>query len=487
MNNMKKLRKIFALLIAMVMVLGMSTSVFAATITIEDAPTGAKYSVYKIFDATVNGDAVSYTIPARSTLTKATLDATGLFDVVANGGKTYVSVKEGAAESAVIDWLKANAATYGIEIVTGKTDAEVASTNFDAGYYYVKSSVNNGAVVMLGSATEAATIYEKNDEPGWGDGGKTADGVTYMVGDTITYTLDYQNALNYNNGEKVYQYVVTDTMPTGVELNVNSYTIKVNGTELTPATTGATGTYKIDSQSTGAFQITIPWAATQKPVTDSDTDDFYYSAPATIEVTYTAVLKSAAAEGSNAENTNHGYINPNTDKDDPGKTTDVFDGSITIKKISGDKEKTPLPGAVFVVKNETTGDADNGKYLKYDTAADDYSWVDTIAEATTYTSGQDGKVAISGLKAGSYRLVETQAPNGYNLLAESACPVVTLAKADDTTEGDTLVVTQPVENKAGATLPSTGGIGTTIFYIIGAILVIGAGVVLVTRRRMNAN
>lgn len=482
---MKKMKKIFALLIAMVMVLGMSTSVFAASITIEDAPTGATYSVYKIFDATVNGDAVSYTIPTGSTLTKATLDATGLFDVVANGGKTYVSAKDTALETAVIDWLKANAATYGIEVLTGKTDTEVGAYSFDAGYYYVKSSVNNGAVVMLGSATEDATIYEKNDEPGWGDGGKTADGVTYMVGDTITYTLDYQNALNYNNGEKVYQYVVKDTMPTGVELNVDSYTIKVNGTELTSATTGATGTYKIDSQSTGAFQITIPWAATQKPVADSDTDDFYYSAPATIEVTYTAVLKSAAAEGSDAENTNHGYINPNTDTDDPGQTTDVFDGSITINKISGDGKETPLPGAVFVVKNETTGDADKGKYLKYDATADDYSWVAAIADATPYTSGEEGKVEISGLKAGSYRLVETQAPEGYNLLEESACPVVTLAKAEDTTEGDTLVVTQLVENNAGATLPSTGGIGTTIFYIIGAILVVGAGVVLVTRRRMN--
>ena len=487
MNNMKKLRKIFALLIAMVMVLGMSTSVFAASITIEDAPTGATYSIYKIFDATVDGEAVSYTIPTGSTLTKAILDATNLFDVVANGGKTYVSVKENASETDVINWLKGNAATYGIEVVTGYTDAQVGAYNFDSGYYYVKSSVNNGTVVMLGSATDTTVIYEKNDEPGWGEGGKTADGVTYMVGDTITYTLDYKNALNYNNGEKVYQYVVTDTMPTGVELNVDSYTITVNGVKLNAAEEKATGTYQINSQSTSGFQITIPWAATQTPNTENEADDFYYSAPAEIVVTYTAVLKSAAAEGSDAENTNHGYINPNTDSDDPGDTADVFDGSITIKKISGDGKKTPLPGAVFVVKNETNGDADNGEYLKYDSATDDYSWVATIAEATTYTSGKDGKVAISGLKAGSYRLVETQAPSGYNLLEESACPVVTLAKTEDTTEGDTLVVTQPVENNAGATLPSTGGIGTTIFYIIGAILVIGAGVVLVTRRRMNAN
>ena len=214
---------------------------------------------------------------------------------------------------------------------------------------------------------------------------------------------------------------------------------------------------------------------------------FFHQGSVSEEGTVKMDVKKAAgtaAEGSDAENTNHGYINPNTDKDDPGQTTDVFDGSITIEKISGDGEKTPLPGAVFVVKNETTDDADNGKYLKYDETADDYSWVTEITDATTYTSGQDGKVAISGLKAGSYRLVETQAPEGYNLLEESACPVVTLAKDEDTTDGDNLVVTQPVENNAGATLPSTGGMGTTIFYVVGAILVIGAGILLVTRRRM---
>ena len=103
---------------------------------------------------------------------------------------------------------------------------------------------------------------------------------------------------------------------------------------------------------------------------------------------------------------------------------------------------------------------------------------------TVVTTDAQGKANFDGLEDGTYELVEVEAPKGYNLLTS---PVEVVIDGADATETDLspLTVTTPVENNSGTQLPSTGGIGTTIFYVVGTILVIGAGVVLITRRRMN--
>ena len=108
------------------------------------------------------------------------------------------------------------------------------------------------------------------------------------------------------------------------------------------------------------------------------------------------------------------------------------------------------------------------------------------------TTPADGKFAVSGLDADTYYLEETEAPAGYNKLKDPVEFVIT-ATVDGTTNVGTATVsygtdstgTVKVENKTGAELPSTGGIGTTIFYVLGSILVLGAGVVLVVKKRMG--
>ena len=145
----------------------------------------------------------------------------------------------------------------------------------------------------------------------------------------------------------------------------------------------------------------------------------------------------------------------------------------------------PLANAGFVIKNSA------GKYYKLTTTTtgegdaavttNAVTWVDAEADATEYTSDAQGAVtAFTGLANGTYTLVEKTVPAGYNKAEDQ-----TFIIAEHTYTAANLEQTAQVVNNAGSVLPSTGGIGTTIFYIVGAVLVIGAGIVLVTRRRIS--
>ena len=118
----------------------------------------------------------------------------------------------------------------------------------------------------------------------------------------------------------------------------------------------------------------------------------------------------------------------------------------------------------------------------------------TGKEATVLKTDDNGQFAVSGLDEGSYFLIEVTAPAGYNKLdAEQPVTITSTVTSDGATLDNALTSGTngsthiDVTNNQGSVLPSTGGIGTTIFYVIGAILVLGAGILLVTRRRMNAN
>ncbi|HEO5016715.1 TPA: LPXTG cell wall anchor domain-containing protein [Streptococcus agalactiae] len=465
------------------------------TITVQDTQKGATYKAYKVFDAEIdnanvsdsNKDGASYLIPqGKEAEYKASTDFNSLFTTTTNGGRTYVTKKDTASANEIATWAKSiSANTTPVSTVTESNNDGTEVINVSQyGYYYVSSTVNNGAVIMVTSVTPNATIHEKNTDATWGDGGgKTVDQKTYSVGDTVKYTITYKNAVNYHGTEKVYQYVIKDTMPSAsvVDLNEGSYEVTItdgsgNITTLTQGSEKATGKYNLLEENNN-FTITIPWAATNTPTGNTQNganDDFFYKGINTITVTYTGVLKSGAKPGSAdlPENTNIATINPNTSNDDPGQKVTVRDGQITIKKIDG-STKASLQGAIFVLKNAT------GQFLNFNDT-NNVEW-GTEANATEYTTG----ATITGLKEGTYYLVEKKAPLGYNLLDNSQ-KVILGDGATDTTNSDNLLVNPTVENNKGTELPSTGGIGTTIFYIIGAILVIGAGIVLVARRRLRS-
>ena len=210
------------------------------------------------------------------------------------------------------------------------------------------------------------------------------------------------------------------------------------------------------------------------------------------------VVKYSGKVTSDALSTTPGKNSATVTYGDNNKTTvsevKVYNAKITVTKTDGDG--AALAGAGFVVKNAsnqyyklTPAAAAQDATVTWYTLANGETLEQAIAagKVTELTTTETSNVvAFTGLANGTYTLIESTVPEGYNPAADSTF-TINAATADGALTTANLEQTSTVVNNEGSELPSTGGIGTTIFYIIGAILVIGAGVVLVTRRRMNAN
>lgn len=170
----------------------------------------------------------------------------------------------------------------------------------------------------------------------------------------------------------------------------------------------------------------------------------------------------------------------------PPQEVKVFSAKIVIDKHDANHKSAKLAGAKFVLKNK------DGEYYKYTAASEDgttpakVEWVKRIVEdqATVVTTDDKGAAKFDGLVNGTYYLEETEAPAGYNKLTNDV-EVIINGNSDDVYTD--LTKSASVENSTGSLLPSAGGIGTTVFYVVGGLLVVGAAVLLVTKRRMNAD
>lgn len=471
---MKKVKKFVSLVLAAVMVMAMAVTAFAedtttGKITISSPTEGETYTIYKIFDVSYSTDktAYSYTISTTS-------EWTGVVQAYANETDSGLSLTETAVGDqyvVTIDKTKFSAAKFAKELKTkvaqksgtsktAQKNKDLEFTGLSLGYYLVDTK--SGALCNLTTTNNEVTIHDKNDVPFL----KEEDKENVELGEIVTYTIT--GKVPNTTGFSGYIYKISDTMSEGLTFNPNSIEVKVGTRTLTKGTE-----YTCNTETTG-FEIIIPVMDLQSNVGE------------TITVTYTAkVNENAVAKISKNEAKLTYSNNPinSTETNTINQEQKVYNAKINIVKYDSSPDQSPestkkLGGAKFILKN-----SDN-KYYKYNTTKDVIEWVDKAdADVDVFETTMDGKASINGLKDGSYKLYEIEAPKGYNPLEDPVNITINGKDSSGTIHVDNLTVSLEIGNSKGALLPSTGGIGTTIFYVLGGILVLGAAVVLVVRRR----
>lgn len=509
---MKIIKKIAAIMLSVMMVLGMCSVVGAegtttsgtsaankGKITINNAIKDQTYTIYQILE--LESFSEKPTTGATNTGNYAYKVATGWNGFFTRGEKGadyvtidsagYVTWNTGKDAASFAEDALAYAKSNNIQYTKQQEQVNSSTITFedlDLGYYLVDSSV--GALCSLNTTDTEVTIQEKNSVPSvekkvqedstnnW-ENNNTAD---------IGQTVKFQVTINAKTGAE--NYVLHDVMSEGLTFDNNSVKIvkkaKTGGTESpltenTEYTLNTFGTESVDPKCT--FEVEF-----KQDFCDTLANDDQ------IIITYSATLnKNAVVAG--AENTNktkleYGDKKFTTSSDTTTKTYEIP----VFKYTNKNGTEKALKGAEFElyrdakctsehqIKFTKTGTDNTSKYDCYRIAIN--SETSSVGKITT---SADGKFKISGLDADTYYLKEVTAPKGYNKLASPLKIEITSDGKIKVNNGGEQEATNPVkvENNTGSLLPSTGGMGTTLFYIFGAILVIGSGVVLITKKRMK--
>ena len=474
---MKTTRKLLALVLTLTLVLSMATTAFAAgTIKVEGTSEN-EYTVYKFLNKeTVDGgivyklasgwnDFATYEKNGVKVISYVTFTngyaswINGATDPVtvaslAKLAKEYINEKNG--DSVTTNDIASSGKIYAAADGTAGKDNSVNVT--DDGYYVLVSNAGHSGIVLVNGNTK--TVKDKNPDGG-GVGGGDDHGLpnvkkevqedsdsswgeanTADIGQTITFKT------TITVGKGGTNYVLHDTMDSHLTFIGISSVKDQNGTD-------------------------VPYTLVN-PITDGHTFDISFSNDylATLDdnnqiiVTYTAYINDTAAAGT-------GYVNEtwlthgeNLDTTHDTTTSKTF--SITVVKQG--HNSVALEGAEFALKNA------DGKYYQLKDGA--VNWVEKLVDATKYESKKDtagnAVLVFNGLDAAKdYQLVETKAPAGYVLAANIDAISITVGNESRT-----------ITNELGNTLPETGGMGTTLFYTVGGIMVLAAVVLLITKKRM---
>ena len=479
---MKLSRKILSLVLALAMVMGLATTAFAeesgetttnGSITITNALGGETYNAYQIlYLESYNAEKEIYAYKANPAWDEWLRTQTAYVSFDSQGYVTWVK------NASVADFAKAAKGQLSDKTPNGSAkptaDGSATISNLKLGYYLVDSTV--GALCELNTTKPRIEITDKNTKPtiekkvqedsdeSWGD-----------VNDAdIGQTVNFKSTISAKPGAR--NYVVHDKMDAALKFDsVTSITAGdttlAAGEDYTVVTSGLTDGCTFHIVFTQAYLDSI-------------------TADTKIVINYTAKLTSdAVADTGYVNDTWLGYgDNQHTEHD----TTTTYTWKLPIYKYYKNGEaKKALAGAEFILYK---GSGENRVYAQFSDGKKLTGWTKTKAEATKLVSGDDGMIAVEGLDADTYYLEETKAPGGYNKLAGPVTVEISHKVTDEgahmtnTLKQDgTVVVKVEIENKSGTELPSTGGIGTTIFYVLGSILVIGAVVLLIAKKRMSAS
>ena len=491
----KAMKKLMAALLAVAMVCAMAIPAFAAggagattgegKITINNAVIGHTYKIYRILNLQYNDTAKSFRYEKN--------DKWGAF---VEDQTTYLSVD---SKTGVVTWANSDNADNGTAIkalaiaagqhvkdtpslaADGSEKAASSIVTFDdlpLGWYLVVSDLTTDAICSIDTTAKEVTIKEKNGVPtvtkeveyasgSWGEGN---DG---NVGDTV----NFQTTIYVTDGNPT-NYVLHDQMSNGLNFKEGSIVVKKNDERFTDYTV-------VTPTDNCTFEIKF----NENSLQPNDK----------VVVTYSATINSNAVVGT-AGNDNETWLKYGNNGETTHGKTKTYTWKFDILKYFTDSNDTKqyLADVEFVLyrKNNTTNTTE---YAKFDSNKLS-GWTATESDATKLKTNATSTVAVEGLDAGTYFLKETATPVGFNSLTSdvevqitSSCNTLTGAtyaveykmvnEEDFTDTGDEKVV--PIENKRGTTLPGTGGIGTTIFYVVGGGLMVAAAILLITKKRME--
>lgn len=495
---MNLVKKILAITISAFIALGGGVQVLAeesnesgepdtgTTITIQpQTPTGDNgvgadssttlpdYTYWVFMKASIgSGGAVSYYVEdatKASALDALKVGDADLFTVTKAAGadQWFVTINKksdnseftGEEVAAALATNKSNAIATGT--ATKGTDSSTISLDYD-GYVLIESSLGTKYIV---DTYKTSSVQEKNTYP---SNTKTEDKSNAEIGEVVTYTVEVNIPTSVANKD----IKVVDTISKGLTL-ATAITVAGDtstGEEITTLTFSENTDYTADpAGSAKQYIATIPAATVLA------------NKGKKLTLTYTATVNENAVVNTAEKNKAHIEYDNFVTKD---VEVEVKTFGFELKKVDKDSPSTTLSGVKFTLTNA------NGEYYTPGTdseSVDEDRFPSTNTKAEVETDS-NGKVTFVGLHAGTYTLTETENPNaGYNLLASA----ITITVGDNgsisvsgggTVSGNVLTV----ENAKGSTLPSTGGMGTTLFYVVGSALVVGAGVLLIARKRMGS-
>ena len=508
---MKRVKRVLALLAAFALVLAMAVPAFAdgaeATYTLTINNANGTYEAYQIFSGDLSEKEAGKKVLSNIQWGSG-VDATKM------GSESAATVAESLTTSALAENfaedLVSNSKLSSVKANATAKNGTAVFTGLSAGYYLVKnSSVDTGKTYtdfileVVGNTTAnhkgdvpdvEKKVEEKNDSTGatatWG---ATAD---YDVGDEINFEL--MGTLPESYGRyTTYKYKFDDTMTnmTYRDGSVKVYYVKDGSTNRVEINSGFTSAW-VD----GNKKLTVTFDDLKTAVPELAHGD-------KIVVTYTATLDANAVVGGNG-NPNKVKLeysnNPNDQGtgETPEKTVVVFTYKTIINKVTKgtDGNNVPLAGAEFTLSKFIASEGGRDTVTVNGTEYHG-TWSSGVTVVPTNTGNIANVFTFSGLDAGIYRLTETKTPEGYNTIDPVYFEIVAtkdgtkvtnmegkavngseISFTENTTNGS---LSADVINNAGTTLPSTGGMGTTVFYVVGGGLMAVAVVLLVTKKRME--
>ena len=500
------MKKLMAALLAVAMVCAMAIPAWAdggagattgeGKITIDNAVIGHTYKIYRILNLQYNETAKSFRYEKNDKWGAFVDEQSDKLAVDANGVVTWKKGVSAEKDGAPIKALAIAAGQYVKDQGTAltaddfkeATSSTVTFDNLPLGWYLVVSDLTNDAICSIDTTAKEVTIKEKNGVPtvtkeveyasgSWGQGN---DG---NVGDTV----NFQTTIYVTDGNPT-NYVLHDKMSNGLTFKEDSIAVKVNDT--TPITNY---TVKYTNTDKCTFEISFPNGTLQ-------TND-------KVVVTYSATINSNAVVGT-AGNDNETWLEYGDHHDSTHSNTKTYTWSFNIFKFFTDSDDTMqyLPDVEFVLyrKDNTTNKIE---YAQFDSNNNNNNnnkltgWTETKDDATRLTTNATSTVTVEGLDEGTYFLKEITTPDGFNGLTsdvevqiDSSCNTLNgatytvqykMVNEEDFTDTDEEEKVVPIENKRGTVLPGTGGIGTTIFYVVGGGLMVAAAILLITKKRME--